>query len=263
MLGLRAHRRRGTAQTDIEPGSVGKRLGRSFQAARLERRLGARPQAPCLPLRLSAADLHAGGSGLHRCAGGARPGRHAQQHLHQLFARGHAEQRPHGAQWQRVPVTPGRVTILGENDGSRLRRIYTDGRSHPDDPDLTFNGHSIGHWEGDTLIVDTVAILPQVFLPLGQAVGIPNNGDMHIVERIRLAGPDRLEDAIEIEAPKVLTAPWRVTKSLVRSRNRNDDISEASCHQGDFYEAVDANSNHVFLPIKQDASGARLPTGRK
>ncbi len=39
--------------------------------------------------------------------------------------------------------TPGRVTILGENDGSRLRRIYTDGRPHPDDPDLTFNGHSI------------------------------------------------------------------------------------------------------------------------
>ena len=159
--------------------------------------------------------------------------------------------------------TPGRVTILGENDGSRLRRIYTDGRPHPDDPDLTFNGHSIGHWEGDTLIVDTVAILPEVFLPLGQAVGIPNNGDMHIVERIRLAGPDRIEDAIEIEAPKVLTAPWRVTKSLVRSRDRNNDISEASCRQGDFYGAVDANGNHVFLPIKEGPGGARLPSGRK
>jgi hypothetical protein len=44
--------------------------------------------------------------------------------------------------------TPGRITILGEFDGNRLRRIYTDGRAHPDDPDLTFNGHSIGHWEG-------------------------------------------------------------------------------------------------------------------
>jgi hypothetical protein len=55
--------------------------------------------------------------------------------------------------------TPGRVTILGEFDGNRLRRIYTDGRSHPADPDLTFNGHSIGHWQGATLVVDTVAIL--------------------------------------------------------------------------------------------------------
>ena len=159
--------------------------------------------------------------------------------------------------------TPGRVTILGENDGSRLRRIYTDGRPHPDDPDLSFNGHSIGHWDGDTLVVDTVAILPQVFLPLGQAVGIPNNGDMHIVERIRLAGPDLLEDAIEIDAPKVLTATWRVTKSMVRSRNRMHDIFEASCRHGDFRGAVDANGNHVFLPITEDSSGARLPTGRK
>lgn len=42
--------------------------------------------------------------------------------------------------------TPGRVTILGESDGNRLRRIYTDGRGHPSDPDPTFHGHSIGHW---------------------------------------------------------------------------------------------------------------------
>ena len=43
--------------------------------------------------------------------------------------------------------TPGRITMLGEFDGNRLRRIYTDGRPHPDDPDLTFNGHSIGRWD--------------------------------------------------------------------------------------------------------------------
>src|SRR5712692_10314521 len=41
-------------------------------------------------------------------------------------------------------LTPGRVTILGESDGNRIRRIYTDGRPHPADPDPTFHGHSIG-----------------------------------------------------------------------------------------------------------------------
>ena len=56
-----------------------------------------------------------------------------------------------------ILFTPGRVTMLGESDGNRLRRIYTDGRPHPDDPDPSFHGHSIGHWEGDTLVVDTVA----------------------------------------------------------------------------------------------------------
>src|SRR5262249_29984869 len=57
-----------------------------------------------------------------------------------------------------ILFTPGRVTMLGESDGNRLRRIYTDGRPHPDTPDPTFHGHSIGHWEGDTLVVDTVDI---------------------------------------------------------------------------------------------------------
>ena len=55
-----------------------------------------------------------------------------------------------------ILVTPGRITMLGEGDGNRMRRIYTDGRAHPEDPDLTFHGHSIGHWEGDTLVIDTV-----------------------------------------------------------------------------------------------------------
>src|SRR5690349_8653357 len=60
-----------------------------------------------------------------------------------------------------ILFTPGRVTILGESDGNRLRRIYTDGRPHPEEPDPTFHGHSIGHWEGNTLVVDTVGVLPQ------------------------------------------------------------------------------------------------------
>ena len=57
-------------------------------------------------------------------------------------------------------TTPGRVTMLGEVDGNRMRRIYTDGRAHPEDPDLTLHGYSIGHWEGDILVVDTTAIAP-------------------------------------------------------------------------------------------------------
>ncbi|MGA7327663.1 MAG: hypothetical protein WBX25_25015, partial [Rhodomicrobium sp.] len=85
--------------------------------------------------------------------------------------------------------TPGRVTILGESDGNRLRRIYTDGRGHPDDGELTFHGHSIGHWEGDTLVVETVNIKPETMFAVSEAAGVPNNGDMRIVERIHLAAP--------------------------------------------------------------------------
>jgi hypothetical protein len=155
--------------------------------------------------------------------------------------------------------TPGRVTILNEFDGNRLRRIYTDGRPHPKDPEPTFNGHSIGRWEGDVLVVDTVAILPQAFVPIGQSVGIPNNGDLHIVERVHLAESDRLEDDLVIEAPRVLVEPWKITKSFVRSRKRSDEIVEASCRQGDFRAEVDSRGNHVFVLVGKDVGGARLP----
>ena len=77
-------------------------------------------------------------------------------------------------------TTPGRITMLGEVDGNRMRRIYMDGRPHPEDPDLTLHGHSIGHWDGETLVIDTTAIAPQAYIATSEAVGIPNDGDMHI-----------------------------------------------------------------------------------
>src|SRR6201986_1475465 len=64
-----------------------------------------------------------------------------------------------------ILFTPGRVTMLGESDGNRLGRIYTDGRGHTEHSDPTFHGHSIGHWEGDTLVVDTTDIVPPAPLP--------------------------------------------------------------------------------------------------
>ena len=154
-----------------------------------------------------------------------------------------------------ILFTPGRVTMLGESDGNRLRRIYTDGRGHPEDPDPSFHGHSIGHWEGDTLVVDTVAILPEVYLAISEAAGVPNNGDMHIVERIHLAAPDILHDDLEITAPKILSAPWKTTRIYFRQRARKFDIVEGVCVQGSYSERVDKNGNAVFVPIEHHPWG--------
>jgi hypothetical protein len=148
-----------------------------------------------------------------------------------------------------VLFTPGRVTILGEGDGNRMRRIYTDGRSHPPDPDPSFHGHSIGHWEGDTLVIDTVAVLPQAYLAVNEAVGIPNDGDMHIVERMHLQGPDTLEDELAITASKLLTKTWHTTRKYVRQRAQKYEIVEGVCEQGKFLDAKDANGNDIFAPI--------------
>jgi hypothetical protein len=157
--------------------------------------------------------------------------------------------------------TPGRVTILGESDGNRLRRIYTDGRPHPADPDPSFHGHSIGHWENDTLVVDTVAVLPQAYLATSEAVGIPNNGDLHIVERIHLAAPDILHDDLEITAPQVLSQTWKTTRSYFRQRARKYDIVEGVCLQGLNSEVVDKDGNAVFVPVPQ-VNGNPAPRDR-
>jgi hypothetical protein len=145
--------------------------------------------------------------------------------------------------------TPGRVTILGESDGNRLRRIYTDGRPHPEDPDPTFHGHSVGHWEGETLVVDTMGVLPQSYLAVSEAVGVPNNGDMHITERIHLQGTDFLHDDLEIIAPKILTKPWQTTRVFFRQRERKYEFVEGNCLQESFVEGVDKDGNATFVPV--------------
>jgi hypothetical protein len=158
--------------------------------------------------------------------------------------------------------TPGRVTMLGESDGNRLRRIYTDGRPHPADPDPSFHGHSIGHWEGDTLVVDTIAVLPQAYIAVDEAVGLPNNGDLHVSERLHLAAPNILHDDLIITAPHVLTRPWHTTRVFFRQRARKYEIVEGVCLQGNFSEGVDADGNAVFVPAPQTAGGNVLPPGR-
>ena len=152
--------------------------------------------------------------------------------------------------------TPGRVTVLGESDGNRLRRIYTDGRRHPEDPQLTMDGHSIGHWEGKTLVVDTVAVMPQAYIATTEGVGVPNDGGMHIVERIFLTGPDLLADEMEVTAPKVLTGPWKTTRLFKRQRGEDADIVEGQCTEGQFTAAKDKNGHDIFIPIPQNSDGS-------
>lgn len=161
-----------------------------------------------------------------------------------------------------ILFTPGRVTLLGESDGNRLLRIWTDGRGHSPDPDPSFHGETIGHWEGDTLVTDTIGILPQVYLAVSEAVGIPNDGDMHIGQRIHLIAPDTLAFDLTIDAPKILTRPWSTRRLYYRKRQRSHEIVEGVCRQGDFHDATDQWGNAVFEAAFQQ-NGNVLPTPGK
>jgi hypothetical protein len=157
-----------------------------------------------------------------------------------------------------ILFTPGRVTLLGESDGNRLRRIWTDGRNHSPDPDPSFHGESIGHWEGGTLAVDTIGVLPQVFLAVSEAVGIPNDGDMHITERIQLIAQNTLAFDLTIDAPHLLSHPWTTRRLYYRKRLRSHEIVEGVCREGDYHAATDANGHAIFEPTYQQ-DGNVLP----
>jgi hypothetical protein len=110
--------------------------------------------------------------------------------------------------------TPGRVTLT--NEMGLLRRIYTDGRPLPANPDFTNTGFSVGRWEGQTLVVETVGINPHARYP-GRGPGAPGIGtNVRITERIFLKDPGTLQFDIVVEAPDVLTQPDRRTRLYTR-----------------------------------------------
>lgn len=159
--------------------------------------------------------------------------------------------------------TPGRVTILGESDGNRLRRIHTDGRPMPDDPDPSFHGYSVGSWEGDTLVVDVKGILPQVYLAISEAVGIPNNGGMTVRQKFHLIEPDTLAVDMEINAPEILTETWTTRRIYYRRRQMSYEINEGVCRQGDFEASTDDWGNAIYVPTYQDMGNILPPSEQK
>jgi hypothetical protein len=134
-------------------------------------------------------------------------------------------------------VTPRVVYVLNEAK-REVRRIFTDGRPHPEEPEPTFSGHSIGHWEGRVLTVDTIAVKAGFFDPWG----LPHSDAIHIKEQIRQINPQTLEVTFDITDPKALTRPWKI----VRRYNLKPDwaIQESYCEENN-REVRDAQGNYV------------------
>lgn len=124
-----------------------------------------------------------------------------------------------------ILMTPGRVTIITEWAGD-VRRIFTDGRGHPDDLYPSMQGHSIGHWNGDDLIVDTIGISPKAAL---NTLGSQQSDQMHITERFHEYKPGFLEIDYHIEDPKAFAKPYDFKITWKRSPYKDDYIHEYQC----------------------------------
>jgi len=116
--------------------------------------------------------------------------------------------------------SPRGLTIVSASQ--QVRHIWTDGRAHTNDDFLldSFAGESIGHWDGDTLIVDTIALSPTNEITYGFR-GV----HMHITERIRQTEPDKIEIQTTVEDPKVLAKPWTTAKTYTRHRDQTMDFN--------------------------------------
>lgn len=136
--------------------------------------------------------------------------------------------------------TPGRVTIHHEA-WMQWRSIYIDGRSHPADLDSTFNGDSTGHWEGDTLVVETIGI--KKLTQMG--MGMKHSDQLRVSERIHLdrADPNLLLDEMTLVDPQALEKPW--TTTLKYKRTRDGQLLEFECAEND-RNPVDAAGHTGF-----------------
>jgi hypothetical protein len=101
---------------------------------------------------------------------------------------------------------PGRVIMFFEYDHF-VRQIWTDGRKHPKEEELehTWMGHSIGSWDDDTLVVDSVGFNDKTWL---DNAGHPHSDALHVVERIRRVDHDTLQIDFTFDDPKAYTKPW-------------------------------------------------------
>ena len=128
-----------------------------------------------------------------------------------------------------VQHTKDKITVYGElNDV--YRRIFLDGRKPSqrvlDDP--TFAGYSTGHWEGDTLVVDTVAIREDALFDSFS----PHSDQFTVRERIRFTSPGILEDRITVTDPKALLEPFTSVRTYRKVSAPNDELREFSCAEG-------------------------------
>jgi len=106
----------------------------------------------------------------------------------------------------KILYTPKLMVLLYEVN-AMYRQIFLDGRPLPEDPNPGWNGYSVAHWEGDTLVVQSAGFRDDLWL---DTAGSPMSDAAKLTERIRRPNFGTLEVEITVDDPKVYTRPWTV-----------------------------------------------------
>ena len=138
-----------------------------------------------------------------------------------------------------IVQAPGRLFFLFEGNIHSYRQIFMDGRKHPEDPDPTCYGHSVGHWEGDTLVIDTVGFNDRFWFDFA---GHPHTEKLHTIERYTRTDLGTLMEEVTIDDPGAYEKPFTVV-----GRNRLDpdgEIMEYICQENN------QDPSHIVGPAR-------------
>ena len=108
------------------------------------------------------------------------------------------------------------------------------GRDHPKNLEPTWFGDSVGKWDGDTLVIDTIGFNGKTRI---DTIGHPHSDQMHLVERFQFTDPDHIAYEVTVDDPKTYTKPWKNTRTLWRMKP-GQELLEYSCEENnrDFTE---------------------------
>lgn len=141
-------------------------------------------------------------------------------------------------------MTPGLVTIISEAY-TQVRSVFTDGRFLPEDPDPTFYGTSVGHWDGKTLVVDTVG-----FADVPRGLNFPYSEKLKITERFQLTDADTMSIETTVTDPLALTAPYSMATKTLR-RHRSWTLAEYICEENNRNGVDDSGKARINLANPQ------------
>src|SRR5438105_309255 len=160
-----------------------------------------------------------------------------------------------------IVQVPGRVWLLTEFPQT-IRMVPTDGRPHPPDPDTSFNGDSVGRWEGDTLVIDTVAIDTRM-----RNISVGRTGDAnawlhsekeHVIERFSRPSKNYLMYQLTVEDPEVLVKPFvSAPHAWTLAQDPNDVWTEYICsanEEPDVYKNLDQKTKEEYEKSGRDAA---------
>jgi hypothetical protein len=133
---------------------------------------------------------------------------------------------PYGTEFVEVPDLK-RMYIMDNGGPNSYRIIYLDGRSFPENIPLTNYGYSIGHWEGDTLVVETRGLNEKFWM---DTRGTPHTSQLKFIERMTRSDMNTLKYQATIDDPGAYTRPWTTTEFTLRWRP-GDELFEYICQQ--------------------------------